>query len=84
MLFKEQQLGLLAPLPLRNVLEAVDVPPDEFGQLGGGLLCAGEGRGVLQGDFAMLAPSLRSRPVREGLGPLVSILPLRRIRTIAV
>jgi len=25
-LLKEQELGLLAPLPLRDVLEAVDIP----------------------------------------------------------
>jgi hypothetical protein len=41
-LLKEQLLSLLAPLPLRDVLEAVDVPPDQFGQLGRRLLSAGE------------------------------------------
>jgi hypothetical protein len=53
-LFKEQELRLRAPLPLRDVLKAFDVSPDEPAQLGRRLLRSGKSGGVLQGDLAML------------------------------
>jgi hypothetical protein len=46
-LLKKQELRLLAPLPFRDVLKTVDVPPNELAQLGRRLLRTGEGGGVL-------------------------------------
>jgi hypothetical protein len=61
MLLKEQELGLLAPLPLRNVLKAVDVPPDQLAELG---------RRLQQGKITA-RPSIYAELVRAFLVPIL-------------
>jgi hypothetical protein len=50
-------MRLLAPLPLGDALEIVDVPADELGERGRSLLDSGEGRWILKSDFAVLRPA---------------------------
>jgi hypothetical protein len=70
-LFKEYELRLLASLPLRNVLKAIDVPADQRAQFGRRLLCASQGSWVFQGNLAMLAPSLSSAAMGKSLSFLM-------------
>jgi hypothetical protein len=49
----------------RNVLKVIDAPPDQLAQLGRRLLCANQGGRILQGDLAVLAPSLGSAAISK-------------------
>jgi len=50
---------LLAPLPLRNLLEGLDVPADELRERDGGMLFSFERSRVLELHLAMLRPGER-------------------------
>jgi hypothetical protein len=66
MALQEFQMSLLTALPLRDALEVIDVPADEFGECRCALLDANERRGVFQRDFPMFCPGEGGRTVREG------------------
>src|SRR5437660_11007005 len=67
MLFQKLQVGLLAPLPLGNLLERIDIPPDEFRESRRTVLGAYESSRVLKRHFAMLCPRLGGGAMSKGL-----------------
>jgi hypothetical protein len=65
---KKLEMRLLAPLPLRDGLERLDIPTDELGERDGGVLLLFERGGVLELYFAVPRPAQCGGAVCEGLG----------------
>jgi hypothetical protein len=56
MALQEFEMRLLASLPLRDRLERIDIPADQFRDCGRTIPGANQGTRALELDFAMLGP----------------------------